>query len=62
GVGSAGEDAAHLCFQRVAGDELLLGPVHRLRARAAEQAGLFGAGEGGAGAVADPAAREAVGA
>ncbi|MFI1205086.1 acyl-CoA dehydrogenase family protein [Streptomyces sp. NPDC020883] len=62
GVGSAGEDAAHLCFQRAAGDELLLGPVHRLRARAAEQAGLFGAGEGGAGAVADPAAREAVGA
>ncbi|MYT31083.1 MULTISPECIES: acyl-CoA dehydrogenase family protein [unclassified Streptomyces] len=61
GVGSTGEDAAHLCFQRAAGDELLLGPVHRLRARAAEQAGLFGAGES-AGAVADPAAREAVGA
>ncbi|WP_438487442.1 acyl-CoA dehydrogenase family protein [Streptomyces sp. S186] len=61
GVGSAGEGAAHLCFQRVAGDELLLGPVHRLRARAAEWAGLFGAGEG-VGAVADPAAREAVGA
>ncbi|WP_310728808.1 acyl-CoA dehydrogenase family protein [Streptomyces sp. N2A] len=47
GTGSAWEHAAHLYFKRAAGDELLLGPVHRLRARVAEEAGLCaGAGRG----------------
>ncbi|MGY5133284.1 acyl-CoA dehydrogenase family protein, partial [Streptomyces nigrescens] len=52
GIGFTWEHEAHLYFKRAACDELLLGPVHRLRARAAEEAGLFpdGAGEpGGAG-------------
>ncbi|MEW1654428.1 acyl-CoA dehydrogenase family protein [Streptomyces sp. NPDC093707] len=56
GIGFTWEHAAHLYFKRAACDELLLGPVHRLRARAAEQAGLF-AGEGADGAVAGGAAR-----
>ncbi|MGP3990596.1 acyl-CoA dehydrogenase family protein [Streptomyces sp. 3N207] len=46
GVGFTWEHEAHLYFKRAAGDELLFGPVHRLRARAAERAALFGAGEG----------------
>ncbi|MEU9504564.1 acyl-CoA dehydrogenase family protein [Streptomyces sp. NPDC048196] len=47
GIGFTWERAAHLYFTRAAGDELLLGPAHRLRARAAEEAGLFaGAGRG----------------
>ncbi|MER7991184.1 acyl-CoA dehydrogenase family protein [Streptomyces noursei] len=65
GLGFTWEHAAHLYFKRAACDELLLGPVHRLRARAAEQAGLFGAGgPDGAGAdgPAGPVARAAVGA
>ncbi|MFF2812392.1 acyl-CoA dehydrogenase family protein [Streptomyces sp. NPDC058000] len=67
GLGFTWEHAAHLYFKRAACDELLLGPVHRLRARAAEQAGLFGAGNGtatgvGADALAGPAVRAAVGA
>ncbi|MGW9046410.1 acyl-CoA dehydrogenase family protein [Streptomyces lydicus] len=41
GIGFTWEHAAHLYFKRAACDELLLGPVHRLRARAAEEAGLF---------------------
>ncbi|MFD4631281.1 acyl-CoA dehydrogenase family protein [Streptomyces sp. NPDC058284] len=41
GIGFTWEHEAHLYFKRAAGDELLLGPVHRLRARAAERAGLF---------------------
>ncbi|MFE6686704.1 acyl-CoA dehydrogenase family protein [Streptomyces sp. NPDC057743] len=64
GIGFTWEHAAHLYFKRAACDELLWGPVHRLRARAAEQAGLFGAGEYGTGAdaLAEPGARAAVGA
>ncbi|MGW0731414.1 acyl-CoA dehydrogenase family protein [Streptomyces sp. NPDC002851] len=41
GIGFTWEHDAQLYFKRAAGDELLFGPVHRLRARAAEQADLF---------------------
>ncbi|MEV0278448.1 acyl-CoA dehydrogenase family protein [Streptomyces sp. NPDC050610] len=41
GIGFTWEHDAHLYFKRAAGDELLFGPVHRLRARAADLAGLF---------------------
>jgi hypothetical protein len=41
GVGFTWEHDAHLFFKRAASDELLFGPVHRLRARAAEREGLF---------------------
>ncbi|NDZ86419.1 acyl-CoA dehydrogenase, partial [Streptomyces sp. SID10115] len=41
GIGFTWEHEAHLYFKRASGDELLFGPVHRLRARAAERAGLF---------------------
>ncbi|UUN31213.1 acyl-CoA dehydrogenase family protein [Streptomyces sp. FIT100] len=41
GIGFTWEHEAHLYFKRAAADELLFGPVHRLRARAAEAAGLF---------------------
>ncbi|MFF6803601.1 acyl-CoA dehydrogenase family protein [Streptomyces sp. NPDC012616] len=41
GIGFTWEHQAHLYFKRAAGDELLFGPVHRLRAHAAERAGLF---------------------
>ncbi|MEU7434808.1 acyl-CoA dehydrogenase family protein [Streptomyces sioyaensis] len=44
GIGFTWEHEAQLYFKRAAGDELLLGPVHRLRARAAEEAGLFAGG------------------
>ncbi|UQA94772.1 acyl-CoA dehydrogenase family protein [Streptomyces halobius] len=44
GIGFTWEHEAHLYFKRAACDELLLGPVHRLRARAAEEAGLFDVG------------------
>ncbi|WP_335933685.1 acyl-CoA dehydrogenase family protein [Streptomyces sp. PTD5-9] len=47
GIGFTWEHEAHLYLKRAAGDELLFGPVHRLRDRAAEQAGLF-AGPAGA--------------
>ncbi|WP_327703402.1 acyl-CoA/acyl-ACP dehydrogenase [Streptomyces decoyicus] len=55
GIGFTWEHEAHLYFKRAACDELLLGPVHRLRARAAEEAGLFagGAGETGGSGAAD---------
>ncbi|MFF8728049.1 acyl-CoA dehydrogenase family protein [Streptomyces sp. NPDC015171] len=43
GIGFTWEHDAHLYFKRAAGDELLFGPVHRLRDRAAETAGLFAA-------------------
>ncbi|MFJ6791675.1 acyl-CoA dehydrogenase family protein [Streptomyces angustmyceticus] len=51
GIGFTWEHEAHLYFKRAACDELLLGPAHRLRARAAEEAGLFtdGACETGGG-------------
>ncbi|MEU6218442.1 acyl-CoA dehydrogenase family protein [Streptomyces sp. NPDC047022] len=45
GIGFTWEHEAHLYFKRAAGDELLFGPVHRLRAHAAEGAGLFTLGE-----------------
>ncbi|MFC7306267.1 acyl-CoA dehydrogenase family protein [Streptomyces monticola] len=41
GIGFTWEHDAHLYFKRAAGDELLFGPVHRLRAHAADGAGLF---------------------
>ncbi|MEU1512015.1 acyl-CoA dehydrogenase family protein [Streptomyces sp. NPDC005811] len=41
GIGFTWEHQAHLYFKRAAGDELLFGPVHRLRAHAAEESGLF---------------------
>jgi alkylation response protein AidB-like acyl-CoA dehydrogenase len=41
GIGFTWEHQAHLFFKRAAGDELLFGPVHRLRAHAADRAGLF---------------------
>ncbi|MFD4315207.1 acyl-CoA dehydrogenase family protein [Streptomyces sp. NPDC058548] len=42
GIGFTWEHEAHLFFKRAASDELLFGPVRRLRARAAERTGLFG--------------------
>ncbi|MFI1208717.1 acyl-CoA dehydrogenase family protein [Streptomyces sp. NPDC020802] len=45
GIGFTWEHEAHLYFKRAAGDELLFGPAHRLRAYAAEEARLFGGGE-----------------
>ncbi|MFE2064889.1 acyl-CoA dehydrogenase family protein [Streptomyces sp. NPDC059467] len=41
GIGFTWEHEAHLYFKRAAGDELLFGPVHRLRGHAAATAGLF---------------------
>ncbi|MDH6628988.1 alkylation response protein AidB-like acyl-CoA dehydrogenase [Streptomyces sp. LBL] len=41
GVGFTWEHEVHLYFKRASGDELLFGPVHRLRAHAAETARLF---------------------
>ncbi|MEV0782687.1 acyl-CoA dehydrogenase family protein [Streptomyces sp. NPDC050423] len=51
GVGFTREHEARLYFKRAAADELLLGPVHRLRDHAAERAGLFGPGPGAQGSV-----------
>jgi alkylation response protein AidB-like acyl-CoA dehydrogenase len=45
GIGFTWEHEAHLYFKRAAGDELLFGPVHRLRAHAADGAGLFEEGK-----------------
>ncbi|MER7725644.1 acyl-CoA dehydrogenase family protein [Streptomyces sp. NPDC096323] len=59
GSGSTGEDEARLYFNRAASDELLLGPVHRLRDHAAQRAGLFGRAEAGS-AGHGPAGRVAV--
>ncbi|MFJ8016579.1 acyl-CoA dehydrogenase family protein [Streptomyces sp. NPDC096339] len=41
GIGFTWEHDAHLYFKRAAADELLFGPVHRLRAYAADRAELF---------------------
>ncbi|MEU3052553.1 acyl-CoA dehydrogenase family protein [Streptomyces griseus] len=41
GIGFTWEHEAHRSLKRAAGDELLFGPVHRLRDHAAERAGLF---------------------
>ncbi|MGW0906936.1 acyl-CoA dehydrogenase family protein [Streptomyces sp. NPDC002853] len=46
GIGFTWEHEAHLYFKRASSDELLFGPVHRLRARAAERAELFTPGPG----------------
>ncbi|WP_079429179.1 acyl-CoA dehydrogenase family protein [Streptomyces katrae] len=43
GIGFTWEHDSHLYFKRAAADELLFGPVHRLRGHAAQQAGLFAA-------------------
>ncbi|MFE1874128.1 acyl-CoA dehydrogenase family protein [Streptomyces sp. NPDC059496] len=62
GIGFTWEHDAHLYFKRAAADELLFGPVHRLRAHAADRAGLFATLTTGpatgpaAGPAADPAA------
>ncbi|MGW6903019.1 acyl-CoA dehydrogenase family protein [Streptomyces sp. NPDC054940] len=45
GIGFTWEHEAHLYFKRAAGDDLLFGPVHRLRAHAADAARLFDARE-----------------
>ena len=45
GIGFTWEHAAHLYFKRATGDELLFGPAHRLRAHAADAAGLFERGD-----------------
>ncbi|MEE1771815.1 acyl-CoA/acyl-ACP dehydrogenase [Streptomyces sp. JV185] len=50
GLGFTWEHEAHLYFKRAAADELLFGPVHRLRDHAAQRAGLF------AGSAREPAA------
>ncbi|MFI8828356.1 acyl-CoA dehydrogenase family protein [Streptomyces sp. NPDC053431] len=47
GLGITWEHDAQLYFKRAAADELLFGPAHRLRARAAECEGLFGEGTAG---------------
>ncbi|MFE1950733.1 acyl-CoA dehydrogenase family protein [Streptomyces sp. NPDC059524] len=44
GIGFTWEHEAHLYVKRATGDELLFGPVHLLRARAAQAAALFEAG------------------
>ncbi|MFI0981239.1 acyl-CoA dehydrogenase family protein [Streptomyces sp. NPDC021093] len=51
GIGFDWEHDAHLYFKRGAADELLFGPVHRLRGHAADLAGMFHAGDGRAEAV-----------
>ncbi|NEB57109.1 acyl-CoA dehydrogenase, partial [Streptomyces griseus] len=43
GIGFTWEHEVHRYLKRAAGDELLFGPVHRLRDHAARRAGLFGA-------------------
>ncbi|WP_329339712.1 acyl-CoA/acyl-ACP dehydrogenase [Streptomyces sp. NBC_01352] len=45
GIGFTWEHEAHLYFKRACGDELLFGPVHRLRAHAAGAAHLFESAE-----------------
>ncbi|UNS97545.1 acyl-CoA dehydrogenase family protein [Streptomyces tubbatahanensis] len=49
-AGSTREQTAPLSFRRAAGDDLLFGPVHRLRHQAAEEAALYAAGAGPEGA------------
>ncbi|MER6157477.1 acyl-CoA dehydrogenase family protein [Streptomyces sp. NPDC001868] len=48
GIGFTWEHEAQLYFKRAAGDEALFGPVHRLRGRAADVAGVFTADASGA--------------
>ncbi|MFM9590209.1 acyl-CoA dehydrogenase family protein [Streptomyces scabiei] len=47
GIGFTWEHEAQLYFKRAAGDEALFGPVHRLRGRAADIAGILPAGRAG---------------
>jgi alkylation response protein AidB-like acyl-CoA dehydrogenase len=47
GIAITWEHDAHLYFKRAAADELLFGPPHVLRARAAELAGVLSGGEPG---------------
>ncbi|MER6602843.1 acyl-CoA dehydrogenase family protein [Streptomyces parvus] len=49
GIGFTWEHEAHRYLKRAAGDELLFGPVHRLRDHAAERAGLFGPADAASG-------------
>ncbi|MFD7783512.1 acyl-CoA dehydrogenase family protein [Streptomyces nojiriensis] len=58
GIGFTWEHDAHLYFKRAAADELLFGPVHRLRAHAADRAGLFADPAAADPAAADPAAAD----
>lgn len=51
GIGFTWEHEAQLYFKRAAGDELLFGPVHRLRGRAADLAGVFESESGDRGEV-----------
>ncbi|WLQ50196.1 acyl-CoA/acyl-ACP dehydrogenase [Streptomyces poriferorum] len=60
GIGFTWEDEARLYFNRAASDELLLGPVHRLRDHAAQRAGLFGQEQAGGPAGRGPAGQVAV--
>lgn len=45
GIGFTWEHDVHLYFKRASGDDLLFGPVHRLRAHAADAARLFDGAE-----------------
>ncbi|MEU5107204.1 acyl-CoA dehydrogenase family protein [Streptomyces sp. NPDC021354] len=58
GTGFTWEHDVHLYFKRAASDELLFGPAHRLRTRAAEREGLFAARD----AATDAAGRPGMGA
>ncbi|MCT7356828.1 acyl-CoA dehydrogenase family protein, partial [Streptomyces sp. 15-116A] len=49
GIGFTWEHDAHLYVKRATGDELLFGPVHRLRAHAADRACVFECEEAGRG-------------
>ncbi|MFJ5548455.1 acyl-CoA dehydrogenase family protein [Streptomyces sp. NPDC093225] len=60
GIGFTWEHDAHLYFKRAAADELLFGPVHRLRAHAADRAGLFAPAPGSPPTTVPAAVRAAV--
>ncbi|MEU7239641.1 acyl-CoA dehydrogenase family protein [Streptomyces sparsogenes] len=60
GIGFTWEHDAHLYFKRAASDELLFGPVHRLRAHAAELEGLFARPDGSGAAIDGHLVRNAV--
>ncbi|MFH8471139.1 acyl-CoA dehydrogenase family protein [Streptomyces sp. NPDC018000] len=61
GIGFTWEHEAHLYFKRAAADELLFGPVHRLRDHAAQQAGLFAPSHGQSSMASASAARGSAG-
>ncbi|GAA2329738.1 acyl-CoA dehydrogenase family protein [Streptomyces cuspidosporus] len=60
GIGFTWEHDAHLYVKRAASDELLFGPVHRLRARAAELEGLFAQPDGSGATIDGRLGRKAV--